>query len=191
MLSGRDRDDAGISLVDLMVSMSLMSVFMAIFTTGIVQMYRTAGRAEATQVMQADLDLAFERLDDEVRYARAISLPGTDSTGAGTYVEYLNVDGATQTCTELRLRDGALQRRAWTGGATPGSTWRTLAAGVTGGTFDRTNRADQRQQLTVTMSVQFAANVPGHETSFQFTALNSDATASRTNDTVCGEGRNH
>ncbi|BCJ45713.1 hypothetical protein GCM10010168_58670 [Actinoplanes ianthinogenes] len=185
LTAGDDTDDRGFSLIDLMVSMSLMAVFMAIFTTGIVQMYRTAGRAEATQAVQGNLDVAFERLDDEVRYAKAISKPDTD----GHWVEYLTVDGAAQTCTGLRLQGGLLQRRTWASGATPGSTWNTLASGVSG-TFTAGSRADQRQQLTVQLSARFTADDAARETSFQFTALNSDATASKTNDTVCAEGRN-
>ena len=189
----KPRDDRGITLIELVVAMSIMGFFTAIVATALAQMYSTANRAEATQALQSRLNIVFERLDAEIRYASAISKPGPGSDGADRYVEYLNVNGSTQLCTALRLRGDTLSRRTWTSGNTPTGGWSTLAGGVTGTEpFSVTSTGGVRQQLKLSLTVTFAASGPAagsHAAVFLFSALNSDATATSSNATVCSEGR--
>ncbi|BAL90365.1 hypothetical protein AMIS_51450 [Actinoplanes missouriensis 431] len=189
----RSRDDAGFTLIELAVAMSVMGFFTAIVATAIAQMYHTANQAEAVQSLQSRLNVVFERLDTEIRYAAAISRPGPGGDGRDAYVEYLNVNGGAQLCTELRLRGGVLQRRAWTSGETPSGGWSTLAGEITSSTpFTVSSNGNVRQQLRLTLTATFAAAGPAagsHTTEFLFTALNSDASATTSNATVCTEGR--
>ncbi|MEU4563041.1 prepilin-type N-terminal cleavage/methylation domain-containing protein [Actinoplanes sp. NPDC023936] len=187
------REDRGFTLIELVVAMSIMGFFTAIVATAIAQMYHTANQAEATQSLQSRLNVVFERLDTEIRYAAAISTPSTGEDGQDHYVEYLNVNGGTQLCTELRLRDGVLQRRTWTSGDTPSGGWSTLAGEITSSTpFTVSSNGNVRQQLRLSLTATFASTGPAagsHTTEFLFTALNSDASATTSNATVCGEGR--
>ena len=68
-----DPDDAGVTLIELMVAMALMSVFGTIFLSGIAQMYRAANRAEAMTTTQSQISIAFGRLDTQIRYATCAS----------------------------------------------------------------------------------------------------------------------
>ncbi|WP_433825106.1 type II secretion system protein [Actinoplanes sp. CA-015351] len=185
--------DAGVTLVELVVAMSIMGFFTAIVATAVAQMYTTANKAEATQALQSRLNIIFERLDAEIRYASAISKAGTGTDGADQYVEYLNVNGSTQLCTELRLRGDILARRTWTSGSTPRGGWSTLAGGISSATpFTVTSTVGVRQQLKLSLTATLASAGPAagsHTAEFLFTALNSDATATSSNATVCQEGR--
>ncbi|WP_328468535.1 prepilin-type N-terminal cleavage/methylation domain-containing protein [Actinoplanes sp. NBC_00393] len=179
-----ERDDAGVTLLEMVVAMGIMSVFMSLFTAGIVQMYRTATTAETTQVLQSRLNLVFERLDAEIRYASAITEPG-EPTGLGWNVEYLNVNGAEPVCTQLRLLDRKLQRRTWVAGETPSGGWRVLATEVTNTEpFAREASDGQWFQLRLRMTVAYASS--SHSTEFLFTAMNSNTGDA---DAFCTEGR--
>jgi prepilin-type N-terminal cleavage/methylation domain-containing protein len=57
------RDDDGFSLVEAMVGMVIMAIVGAVFTTGIVQVFRTARDNEARATTQAGISQALLRLD--------------------------------------------------------------------------------------------------------------------------------
>jgi prepilin-type N-terminal cleavage/methylation domain-containing protein len=121
--------DGGITLIEVVVAMSIMSVLMAAFTVGIVQMYRSANATGSLSTTQSQLNTVFLRLDDEIRYASAISDP---SAGPDFYVEYLTSNTTPARCTQLRLgTDRKLRLRTWPQ-ASPAtaSGWATLASGV-------------------------------------------------------------
>ena len=115
--------DAGVTLQELVVAMSLMAVFGSIFVGGMTQMFSSANRTEQQVAAQAQLRLAFLRLDREIRYAVGISEPGA------TEVEYATERGGDPYCTALRLSGGQLQARTWAAVDLPGS-WLPLASGV-------------------------------------------------------------
>lgn len=124
--------DGGWSLLETVVSMALMSIAGAIFSAGFVQVYSTFRRTQEQAAGQQQLTTAFLRLDREVEYATALSLPA--QVGNDWYAEYLTGVGNTHTCVELRLSAaaGQLQRRTWTDGTTIAPTpWVPLASGVT------------------------------------------------------------
>jgi type II secretory pathway pseudopilin PulG len=181
------RED-GFTLVDVVVTMSVLSVVMAIFTTGMVQMYTIASKNESLTTAQAQNTTAFLRLDRELRYATGISVPG--SVAADDYVEYLTTNTGTARCTQLRLTSGGLlQRREWVQGATPG-TWQVLASSVSADTpFERKLPASTYgfQQLKITLRITGPDAKVLAETRVTFTALNT--TINTASDTVCVDGR--
>ena len=125
----RGSGEAGFGLVEVLVSLSLLSVFMAMVTAGIITMYRAATTTESISRSQSQLHVAFQRLEKTIRYAAEISEPG--QVGVNWYVEYRQLKANGATCGQLRLLVGrrVLQQREWTEGATPGS-FATLASNV-------------------------------------------------------------
>lgn len=113
--------DAGVTLVEVMVTMAIMGTLMAIFTTGILQVYRAANATEAMSVAQSQLHIAFQRLDTHIRYASWIAAPG--QVGQSWYVEFAHLDRSTRQprCGQLRLNldTGVLHLRSWTPGTPP------------------------------------------------------------------------
>jgi prepilin-type N-terminal cleavage/methylation domain-containing protein len=186
--------DGGLTLMELVVGMSVMSIFMTIFSTGIVQMYRAANKNEATSTAQSQLNLAFLRLDKQIRYAAGVSAP--DVYGPDQYVEYLTTNTGTAICTQLRLElaTGQLQQRTWTQDATPlaPTGWNVLASGVTSTQPFTFAAADdtynfQRLQLRLETSSGAGETASSKQTDITFTAMNTSLSTS--SDTICTEGR--
>lgn len=130
--------DRGTSLMELVVGMSLMSIFMAIFTVAIVQMFSATNKIQAVENSSAQLNTAFDRLDKQVRYAAVIDQP-INWTSVNPYwsVAFQNGDPTT-TCTQLRVDATTLKERTWTVGTDGSSTsnltgWSQLAYGVSNG----------------------------------------------------------
>ena len=96
-------DDRGFTMTEIVVTMTVMSVVMAIFTGGIVQMFKASNKSESLAASQAQNNIAFLRLDKQIRYASGISTPGT--VNSAPYVEYLLSSTGTATCYELRLEN--------------------------------------------------------------------------------------
>nr|BFE84819.1 hypothetical protein GCM10020093_074200 [Planobispora longispora] len=142
----RATGDAGVSLIEILVTMGILGVLMAIFTTGIVQVYRAVGSTESLATAQEQTHVAFQRLDKEVRYASWIGEPGTD--GDYWYVEFYGVKAETpprrrlpeketlpeKECKQLRLDldRGVLQLLRWKPGSPPaeGTSGETLASHI-------------------------------------------------------------
>ena len=106
--------DAGYSLTEVLVSMGLMSIVMAIASTGFYSMYHLSDAAETAALAQAELQAAFNKLDREVRYAARVSDPYFDSST--WYIDYVFPDdtGVNQ-CVQLSLprAGGTLKHRQW------------------------------------------------------------------------------
>jgi hypothetical protein len=188
----RHSDDAGVSMAELLVTMSVFSVVVAIFTTGLLQLYKAANKNEATITAQAQNNLAYLRLDKEVRYASGVSKPGT--IGNDQYVEYLSTFSGTPTCTEIKLvkASGSLVKRSWKQGNTIGSQWEQLATGVTSDQAFTFYDADyiynfQRLKLHITATSGTGKTAKTADTDLTFTALNTSLNTSSA--TVCTEGR--
>ena len=110
--TGPGADDAGMSLIEVLVSATIMSVVMALVTTGMLQMYKAFGRSELAQTGQSQTHNTFTKLDREIRYASYVSAPGKVNTTY--YVEYKYLDGATVKCVELALTgSGTSMRSSW------------------------------------------------------------------------------
>lgn len=198
-MTGRGRPrrparDAGVTMMDVVVSMTLMAIFMAIFTGGTVRMFRSAAQVQATADAQVQITTAFLRLDKEIRYAAGISQPGLALSDQ--YVEYLTTNSGVGICSELRLNvaAGQLQRRTWQQGATPlaPTPWIPLATSVSSAqpfTYwaPDTRYNFQRLQLRLDATVGTGGTAVTKHTDVTFTALNT--TLSAANPDVCTEGR--
>lgn len=191
---GADRGDQGVTLIEVVTAMAIMSVLMALVTAGIVHMYRFANRHEAISNATSQLNLALLHLDREIRYAEGISTPG--SVGPDPYVEYLVENDSGSTCVELRLQvaERQIQRRTWPyGPAVVGQTpWRALASNVASTrpfTVAPANAtyAFQRLELRLTASAGSGATKESAEATRSFTALNSSPDIPTP--TLCTEGR--
>jgi type II secretory pathway pseudopilin PulG len=191
---GERSGDEGITLIEVAVAMTIMAILMAIFTGAVIQMFRSADRVEAMAQAQAQNNTVFLRLDTAIRYASAISAPGT--VGGNPYVEFLTSNTSTPVCTELRLNVSAsqLQIRTWSQGASPlvPTIWVPIASNVTATTPFQFLDADatynfQRLRLTLVADIKSEGISASSSTDVTFTALNTELGTATT--TVCTEGR--
>ncbi|MFG1608720.1 prepilin-type N-terminal cleavage/methylation domain-containing protein [Actinoplanes sp. NPDC049265] len=212
-MTRRDRrDDAGFSMVEIMVSLSVMSVVLVVFTSAILQAYKTSAKAESISIIQAQLQNAFQRVDRELRYASWISPPG--QFGTAWYVEYAGYDGST--CGQLRLETapastandstdeahGVMQWLTWPKASPPaaGTPGQTIASNLvtpdSAGPFERqaagvatgssgTDFTPDFQRLRIRVSAQRGDSTASVDTTF--TALNTSRDTPPTND--CSKGR--
>jgi len=186
---GNVRCDGGFSLAETLVVLAIMSVISAVFTTGVLQIYRVTSAAESGSITQSQLSQALLRLDNSLRYAYSIGAVHTE--GSTPYVEYLVMtaepgqSSTAKRCVQLRLagsgaQDLQLQSRSWAM-VSPGSpsAWIPLASSlstVAGSTpFVRTQptTAVNHQLLTLRLAAQSGSVT---KTSvLTFTALNTYA----------------
>lgn len=198
-LTGRHGDDpeAGVSLIEVLVSMSVLGVVMSMFTSGVVVMYRSVTLQESVATAQSQTNIAFQRLDTEIRYASGISVPGqTAAPGNIPYVEYETTTTSGPKCTQLRLINETLQLRTWytRTTSTPAVNWRQLVGSVATATaataasrgpapyrqagpfsFWQADATRGYQRLRVSLAVTAGrdANRVNNQTAITFTALNT------------------
>jgi hypothetical protein len=182
--------DSGLTLIEVAVAMTLTSVVTAMFTAGLLQVFRVFGHDEAASVAREQVHQAFQRLDTEIRYAAGISAEG--QVGTDWYVEFLTTYTGTPVCTQLRFTQGGqLQLRRWDQGDTP-PAFTTVATGV-GATHPFTRHpvvvgsGIDFQRLSVDLSVSGGRDAGSRELSIMFTAFNTSPTTA--SDTSCAEGR--
>lgn len=137
MHRSRRESDAGFTLIELMIVTVIFGIILAIVTGAIVTMLHQEQR-ESGQANNLDASRkVIQSLDHSVRYANAITTPGTGTDGS-YYVEWQTGNvGQQQTCTQWRWvpAGGKLQWRTWlpplTGSATPTATaWAVEAIGI-------------------------------------------------------------
>jgi len=188
------------SLVEVVVAMTLMTIFGAMFTTGILTIYHTNNKVEAIAESQTQVTRAVTRLDQEIRYAAGISTPAVGADG-NAYVEFLVTNTGTPTCVQLRVEPDTsasgrykLKRRTWPqGGTVPAwSTASVLMTGITTANPFSLPAADpdiDYQRLRFQLAAQVGTDrfAELKATDITFTALNSSTDSS--NSTVCTEGR--
>lgn len=208
--TARCGDDRGVTLVEVSVGMVIMSVFAAIFTTAMLQVYRAVTSTESRSWAATQVQVGFQRLDKEIRYAKKINTPAL--VGTKWYVEYLTYAMPTGsstgvwTCHALRLNGTSLQVLSWNKDATPDPTaFVTVMSGVqaadsTLGPFlipAAASGANDLQQLRLAVTTQggITSSTASGQLDITFTALNSSS-AAKTNDpadtltnTVCTQER--
>jgi prepilin-type N-terminal cleavage/methylation domain-containing protein len=202
-------DDEGFSLIELIVSMGILAILMAVVMTAIVTMYRDVRKQTGqTDVLDASRKV-LSQLDKQVRYANAVRDPGAGTSGA-TFVEWRT--GNTfqqQTCTQWRFDPTAktLAYRSWQPpltGTSPSAAstltgWRQMADGIglpAVGSIFSTNTVlpaaaspaavPSHQVLTVAFTTTDGKPNTINRSQVTFTALNTpDGTA--VSPTVCAE----
>ena len=209
---GRRRDDSGMTLVEVMVSMAVMSFVMLAFTGSIMQVFQTTAKTETISYAQTQLQIAFQRVDREIRYASWISTPG--QVGTAWYVEYANFDGTT--CGQLRFDTaptppvgtqsdgkGVLALVSWNRDAPPaaGTAGQIIATRLldpgAGGPFEKQDPAANTgdfnpdfQRLRIRLTSQVGGTQSSDSTAQMdttFTALNTSRNTPPAND--CSKGR--
>lgn len=161
-------DDAGYSLVDLLVGMSVMSVLMVVILSAIADTYSNVTRTENTSFAREQVGNSFRRLDKELRYATWISAAEKD--GTNWYLPYASpaakdpVTNKTSTdfCRQLKFSDGVLSLMRWDS--------------VTG-------TQDTSTQIATDLSLNAAGAAP-------FTVINPNSTIYSSSYAVAGVGRN-
>jgi len=126
------RDDAGFSLMEVMVGSALMSVVMAIATGGLISMYRTTNLTESAALSQTALTASFTKLDQDVRYAYRVN--DGYLTGTSYAVDYVIPDPDNNLlCVQLSLPQagGSLVRRQWPQSSTPADPAATVSTVAT------------------------------------------------------------
>jgi prepilin-type N-terminal cleavage/methylation domain-containing protein len=192
----RVRDDAGFSLMEVMVGSALMSVVMAVATAGFVNMYHTTDYTEANALTATNLMASFAKLDSEIRYAYRINAPYQPDS-ATFAVDYVIPDTNHDDlqCVQLTLpvAGGALVRRQWPQASTSASATVsgvatnlvTAASNVSPFTV-RTTGQDasnfDRLRIDVNSTVGVTDQGATRNYDLQFTALN---TQDLTNDLTC------
>ncbi len=202
----RHGDDEGLTLIDVLTSMAIMTVVMALFTSGIVQMYRMANGTDAKSVAQTQVSVALLRLDRDVRYASAISRTGTTpGVSSNATVDYLvretkTVSGSptvVPNCKRVRVLGTRLQQMVWPLAMTDVTKlgtmypWTTLATGITSPapfTYLAPTAEVSYQRLTVALRATSGTGSSAvHKTStVTYTALNTTA---RSSNNDCALGR--
>jgi Na+-transporting methylmalonyl-CoA/oxaloacetate decarboxylase gamma subunit len=190
-------------MLEIIVGMTVMAIFMTIFTTAVYAMSRTADKVDGITTTAGQTNQAFLKMDKLVRYAMAISSIGRSNSSNMWYVELETTANGPDVCTQLRVNTSKhqLQQRTWTltgAAAGPASNWTMLADGVTNGTAAPGSAtqpfsvppaaatiSSPYQQLTVTLVVTTGgATITTSKSHMTFTAINSLASAT-TNATRC------
>jgi prepilin-type N-terminal cleavage/methylation domain-containing protein len=106
----RPDTDRGFTILEMVVSMAIMSVVMSVVIAGIVQIYSATNRVDTASYNRSQATIAFRRLDAEMRYATWIA-PLAGLVGTRYYVEYSIPAG----CRELKLdtSTGVLTLYSW------------------------------------------------------------------------------
>jgi prepilin-type N-terminal cleavage/methylation domain-containing protein len=189
-------DEQGFTMIEVVVTLVIMSIVMVIFSTGIAQVFGVQNKVDAASNAQGQLTIAFQKLDKQIRYASGISQAGT--LNGDPVVEYLTSFTGVNTCTELRLHNNQLQQRTWlqSSAASPPVPSPTvlapLASYLSGSTpFTVTDAGAtynyQQLEIAVTATYGTGRNAISRQSDITFTALNTTQTAN--NDSVCTEGR--
>jgi len=110
--------DAGLTLVELLVSMAVFAIFITILLSSILGITRASTQAQVISRAASGALIVFQNFDREIRYADAINYPGSTASGR-RYVEFRtpassSIDNVT-TCNQWRFSPGTglLESRKW------------------------------------------------------------------------------
>ncbi|GIE98626.1 PulJ/GspJ family protein [Paractinoplanes rishiriensis] len=122
----RPRDDEGFTLMEVVVTLTIFSVVMAVVTGAFLQIYQATNKIDNSAAVRSQLGNSFQRLDKELRYAFWVNEPG--QVNDKWYLEYALTAGCRQLVLEP-LPGSTAQRpnyrltlASWTlPGTTPGT----------------------------------------------------------------------
>lgn len=128
------RSEAGVTMVELVVTMFVFAVFLVVMTSSLIGITKAVTKAQTVSRSSTGVLNVFQAFDRAVRYADVINPPG--STSSGRYVEFrtpASTTGTTATCTQWRYVPSSktLQSRTWPDGSTGSvSPWATKLSSV-------------------------------------------------------------
>ena len=105
----RAAGDAGYSLIEVVVAMTIMSFMTVVIVGATAEIYAGTKRIDNTAEVRDRVDNSFRRLDREMRYANWVSKPGYVTASGSWYVEFATLEG----CRQLRLSGGVLTMTMW------------------------------------------------------------------------------
>ncbi len=148
-LRAADRDQRGMSLVELMISVALMAVVATIFSTVLLSIQKAVIRQQARSEINDQARLALEQMDREIRSGNVLYDPASEPTAlcagkdcrpsfslrvytqANAPTRQATYGGDGQHCVQWVIDDQKLFRRAWeVGGVASLNGWRMVAEGV-------------------------------------------------------------
>jgi len=184
---GHAEGDAGLTLVELMVSLIVFSLFLTILLSAVIGITRASSRAQLLSRSSSNVLIVFQNLDRQIRYANAINFPGAGPSGS-RYIEFRtgaeSAPTGVVTCTQWRYNPAAaaIQTRTWPDvvGASP-TPWVTKISDVTDlGTPDYPFKmipaaigASSMQQMAISVSSGTPLVTPGAAISTNLVARNS------------------
>lgn len=191
------RRDDGVTLAEMAVTTAIMSAVMAIFTTGVVQLFRAGNSSELVAVTESQLNTAFLRLDRNLRYAAGFSKPGDPDVNGNKQVEYVNTEtvSGVPECAQLELNKKlkVLRRQVWPQTTKPTGKWVVLASELNADKSSfalaepTSDTGFQRLQIVLVVTTNPGTGQTESKTDVTFTALNS--TRGTLPATVCPEAR--
>jgi prepilin-type N-terminal cleavage/methylation domain-containing protein len=137
-------EETGMTLVELIVAMAILSVVLTVFLTTFVTVQKAASKEDLQSQNNNNTRLALENMDRLVRSGNVLYDPSMPSSNPNTlgctayqcFLVYTQANGTTaqpSTCIEWRVTGGGLQTRSWLPGqvaATSATPWRVVASGV-------------------------------------------------------------
>lgn len=129
MPSDRGRGERGVSVVEVVVTLALLSVILAIFSSQMVfdRVHTASQRSESNDSVR----LAIQELDRQVRSGNVIHDPGEEVPAGMSLRVYTQSNARTATeesrCVIWRIVDGRLETRAWSTLGAWLNDWRVVA----------------------------------------------------------------
>ncbi|MEO7123228.1 MAG: type II secretion system protein [Lacisediminihabitans sp.] len=183
-----DLSQAGVTMVELMITVLVFSIFLAIVLSSLVGITKASTQAQTIARSSTGALIVFQNFDRAIRYANVINAPG--SAGGKRYVEFrIPAKDSTSlaTCFQWRYDPSAktIASRQWPDGAaaTTATAWATKLTSVfddganypfvlilAGGT------GSAMQQLKLTIDAGNASQ-KGALVTTTFVARNSDASS--------------
>lgn len=102
--------EAGVTLVELLVTMTVMTVMMILVGGTMISAMTATGRLQASQSAVDDATLLSARLDRELRSAQCISAPAENASG--NILTFLTLTNGTQSMVTYRVEGGKVIRQA-------------------------------------------------------------------------------
>jgi prepilin-type N-terminal cleavage/methylation domain-containing protein len=203
LIARRDRrritdPEAGFTVIELMVALMVFSIFLAIVTTSILALTRSASRIQVAAVSTSQELAVFARLDHAIRYADGINLQGTGASG-DSYIEFRTPSDSTPNnltmCTQWRYDPTAatVASRQWQDGnfstVTPWDVQLENVANDGGSTYPFAYIAPvppktTLQEMVLTLDAGNTV-VKGAAISSTFVARNSAVTSSNPGGPIC------
>ena len=203
-LPGRQEEDEGFSLIELLVSIMLFSVVISVFIGATNAMFSGLRKEQGVADAAIGTRKAYLLLEKQVRYATGINTPAAGTDGKW-YVEWEgpNTDGDVE-CDQWRV-DGVADRLEMRTGIKSGTaftmgSWTVIATGVTN-SLTATPKPFElapssvggqtltHQRLSINITSQRGKPSPGKSSlSTTFTALNTINSAALTSATAVCSG---
>ncbi len=126
-----ERGEHGVSVVEVVVTLALLAVILAIFSSQMVAMFDRVHTASRRSESNDSVRLAIQELDRQVRSGNVIHDPGDEIPAGMSLRVYTQSNARTATepsrCVLWRIVDGRLETRAWSTSGVWLTDWRVVA----------------------------------------------------------------